>query len=185
MRKLYFASFLCLLTLASRANETENFIPGQLVRADGSRISTLVRVPLNADEESVVIKDETTGEDQTIRSNDIRSITVVVDGKTIQYIHTAYEVSNTSRSKESVWLQTISWGEITLYKGEWNAGSLYFMKTEGMDVPMQIHKQTFKTQLIPFISDYVYLTQDLENGKYSFAQLNDLMDEYNSWKSFE
>lgn len=185
MRKLYFLSIACLLSVGVMANDNEDYIRGQVVKSDGSRESTLVKVPLQADESSVLVKDESTGEDRSIKSDDIRSITVVQGGKTVQYIHTQFKSSADRTSGKSVWLRTVSWGEITLLVGEWNKVTQYFIRTEKESMPIQINKQNFKSTLIPLISDHIYLTKDLEKGNYEFNQLASVLDEYNAWKSFE
>ena len=185
MKRLYLASFFCLFSLASFGTEEENFIPGQVIRTDGSRISTLVKVPVNADEKTVIIKNSETGENTTLESNQIRSITVVEAGKTIQYVFTKYVNNRTNRQSAAVWLKTISWGELILYSGEWNNRTIFFIRQNTEELPLQLSPNDYKTRIYPLISDHTYLANELKNGKYSYNEVGEVLDEYNSWKSFE
>jgi hypothetical protein len=185
MKRVYLVSLLCLFSLASFGNEEDNFIPGQVIRTDGSRLSTLVKVPVNANEKTVMIRDSETGEDMTLESTEIRSITVVEAGKTVQYVYTNYVNERTGRKSSAVWLKTLSWGELLLYSGEWNNKTIYFLRHKGNDIPVQLSPNNYKAIILPLISDHTELVNDLEKTNHSYNTIASLLDEYNAWKSFE
>ncbi|MCA6074549.1 hypothetical protein [Fulvivirga sedimenti] len=186
MKTIRIAISLCLLSVALYAADEDNFIPGQVLRVDGSRLSTLVKVPETATAKAVIFKDSETGQNTEVESSEIRSITVVLNGETVEYINTLYIDQSSNRSGQSVWIRTLSWGEIVLYASELSDGrSIYLLKRSDELLPREISSNSFKTTIVSYIADHSYLTKDVESNKYSFKDLKVLMDEYNSWKSFE
>ncbi len=186
MKTIRIAISLCLISVALYAADEDNFIPGQVLRVDGSRLTTLVKVPETATARAVVFKDSETGENTEVESSEIRSITVIINGETVEYINTQYIDKGSSRTLQSVWIRTMSWGEIVLYASELSDGrSIYLLKRADELLPREISPNNFKTSIVRYIADHSYLTRDVESGKYDFKDIKILMDEYNSWKSFE
>jgi len=186
MRSISFTLIICLLGFTSFAGDDENFLHGQVVKKDGSRMSTWVKLPESATSGKVIFRDEQSGKNKEVNSKEIQSITVILDGETVSYVHTEYIDRTGNKSAETIWMRTVSRGEVTVFKAEINQRvPLFLLQRQNEKLPREVVKTRFSHEIIHYIADHEYLLKDVTDGRYTYTELVSLIDEYNAWKSFE
>ncbi len=185
MRLIAFTLIVCLIGFTAQAGDEENFHHGQVIKIDGSRLSTWVKLPQSATSGKVIFRDHS-GAQQEIDSREIQSITVVLGGETVSFFHTDYIDRKGNQTENKIWVRTVSRGEVTVLKAELDQRvPLFLLQRDNEQLPREVSKHRFSHEIIHYISDHEYLMKDLSEGRYTYTELVSLIDEYNAWKSFE
>ena len=185
MRIAAFTLIVCLAGFNAKAGDDENFHHGQVIKIDGSHISTWVKLPESATTGKVIFRDQS-GTQKEVDSHEIQSITVILDDKTVSYYHTDYIDRTGNRTDKKIWVRTVSRGEVTVLKAELDQRvPVFLLQRENEQLPREVSKHRFTHEIIHYISDHEYLMKDLSEGRYTYTELVSLIDEYNAWKSFE
>jgi hypothetical protein len=188
MKAITFILITCLFGLSNavKAGDDENFLHGQVVKTDGSRLSAWVKLPESATSGKVVFRDNQTGKTKEVNSQDIESITVILEGETVSFLRTRYINDTGNKSDDWIWMRTVSRGEVTVYKAELDQREpVFLLKRDNEKLPKAVTKTRFSHEIIHYISDNEYLMKDVAEGEYEYVELGKLMNEYNAWKSFE
>ena len=186
MKAIIILLSLCLTGFSEFNSEEDAFLHGQVIHADGSRSSAWVKLPENSRANAVYFRDEKTGESKPVESDAIYSITVVKENTTISFVHSNYIDADGNMSRQSIWMRTVSRGEVTLFQAEEpNGNTLMMLMRADEKMPKVIDDIRFGHEIIHYVSDHKYLVDDIMKGKLGYTQVVDIMNEYNSWKSFE